>query len=84
MSLSYLELRTTQKLNPNLIPFHSLNVKAVLLVRDPRGTMNSRKYSVSFCNGHIDCDSTAVLCQNLVENHKASIELAKRFPGRFK
>ena len=60
-----------------------MNVHAVLLVRDPRGTMHSRKYAVGFCSGHSDCDSAEVLCRDMVDDYNASMELAMNYPDRY-
>ena len=62
----------------------SLNVHAVFLVRDPRGTMASRYKRKGFCMNYWDCRSAEVLCNDLVEDHKEATKLAVLFPGRFK
>ena len=77
----------------------SLNVKVLLLVRDPRGTMQSRKHRVNeknkkkldlkivmqdWCPGNPDCDDPAKLCGDLVSDYQAFKQLNKEFPGRYK
>ena len=59
------------------------DVKVVLLVRDPRAMMHSRKNHVPFCLGHRDCDNPKVLCQDLLKSYRVSMDLAEKYPGRF-
>eukprot|EP00088_Acartia_fossae_P008136 TRINITY_DN13852_c0_g2_i1.p1 TRINITY_DN13852_c0_g2~~TRINITY_DN13852_c0_g2_i1.p1 ORF type:complete len:458 (-),score=59.97 TRINITY_DN13852_c0_g2_i1:223-1596(-) len=58
-------------------------VKVLLLVRDPRGTMESRKHR-DWCPGNPDCEDPARLCQDLVSDYYAYKHLAKDYPGRYK
>lgn len=60
-----------------------LNVKLVLLVRDPRGTLQSRKHR-DWCPGRSDCDHPATLCRDMVSDYEAAQLLAKRHPTRFR
>ena len=61
----------------------SLNVKAVLLVRDPRGTMSSRS-RLGWCKNQPDCDRPDRLCKDLVDDYYAAkVKLARMFPDRF-
>ena len=59
----------------------SLDLKVVLLVRDPRGTVQSRKHR-DFCPKSPDCHSARLLCSDLVENFHAAKELSQLFPGQ--
>lgn len=61
----------------------SLNVKIVLLVRDPRGTIQSRKHR-DWCPGQPDCWQPAILCNDMVSDFKAAEILTKKYPLRFK
>lgn len=61
----------------------SLNVKIVLLVRDPRGTIQSRKHR-EWCPGQPDCDTPSILCDDMVSDFKAAEILIKKYPSRFK
>lgn len=63
-------------------PF-SLNVRIVLLIRDPRGALQSRKHRV-WCPGNPDCDNPNLLCKDMVDDYKSAVELAKKFPMTFK
>jgi hypothetical protein len=62
---------------------HSLNVRIVLLIRDPRGFLQSRKHRV-WCPGNPDCDNPTLACKDMVSDYKAAIVLAKKFPMTFK
>lgn len=61
----------------------ALNVKILLLVRDPRGTIQSRKHR-DWCPGQPDCDNAAILCKDMVSDYKAAEQLLKKYPKRFK
>ena len=62
-----------------------LNVRAVLLIRDPRGIMNSRQSlpKTAFCAGAPDCERPENLCRDMVDDYWAAQKLAVQFPGRF-
>lgn len=59
-----------------------LNVKIVLLIRDPRGTMHSRNHA-GWCKGYPDCENVSILCRDLVADFKAAERLTKKYPDRF-
>ncbi|KAL7739855.1 hypothetical protein ACLKA6_003296 [Drosophila palustris] len=59
------------------------NVRIVLLVRDPRGTMQSRRHRV-WCGGNEDCEDPSLVCQDLVDDYKTAETLLKLYPGRFR
>ena len=93
-------VRLRLNLTRSLVEDPSLNVKVLLLVRDPRGTMQSRKHrveikkkkmylnivkqEVGWCPGNPDCDDPARLCGDLVSDYQAFKQLSKEFPGRYK
>ncbi|XP_031625407.1 carbohydrate sulfotransferase 5-like [Contarinia nasturtii] len=60
----------------------ALNVKVVLLIRDPRGTMASRKPH-SWCD-RPDCNTSAELCKDLVDDFKSAKILINKYPSQFK
>lgn len=64
-------------------PPASLNVRIVLLIRDPRGFLQSRKHRV-WCPGNPDCDNPNIVCKDMVSDYKAAVVLAKKFPMTFK
>jgi len=76
-------VRLRMNLTKSLVEDHSLNVKVLLLVRDPRGTIQSRKHR-DWCPGNPDCEDPALLCADLVSDYHAVKQLSKQFPGRYK
>lgn len=58
-------------------------VRVVLLVRDPRGVLQSRKHR-EWCPGRADCDRAQRLCGDMVADWHAARRLQKRWPGRVK
>ncbi|KAG4073188.1 hypothetical protein HA402_002577 [Bradysia odoriphaga] len=60
-----------------------LNVRIVLLIRDPRGTMQSRKHR-DWCPGNSDCDQAHILCKDMVSDYYAAEILSKKYPQNFK
>ncbi|KAH8281652.1 hypothetical protein KR054_001991 [Drosophila jambulina] len=68
----------------NVVPLlekEGLNLRVLLLVRDPRGTMYFRRQS-RWCVDKEDCDAKT-LCQDMVRDHKVAEILAKTYPRRF-
>uniref|UniRef100_A0A182Q212 Sulfotransferase domain-containing protein n=1 Tax=Anopheles farauti TaxID=69004 RepID=A0A182Q212_9DIPT len=66
-----------------LLEDESLNVRVVLLIRDPRGSLQSRKHRV-WCPGRPDCDDPSTVCSDMQLDYEAAVELSKRFPRRFR
>lgn len=86
-SLYPYQLTKTVRLRLNLTQYlvsdPSLNVKVLYLVRDPRGTLESRKHR-AWCHGAPDCEDPSHLCQDLVSDYHAYKRLSRMHPGRFK
>ncbi|XP_017069892.1 carbohydrate sulfotransferase 4 [Drosophila eugracilis] len=59
------------------------NVRIVLLVRDPRGTMQSRRHRV-WCGGNEDCEDPRLVCQDLQDDYKTAEMLLQKYPSRFR
>lgn len=76
-------VRLRLALAETLLKDDALNVKIVLLVRDPRGTIQSRKHR-DWCPGQPDCDNSTILCSDMVADFKAAKKFAKRYPTKFK
>lgn len=55
----------------------------MLLVRDPRGTLQSRKHR-DWCPGEPDCDQPNILCADMVSDYSAAIGLSNKYPDRFR
>lgn len=75
-------VRISANVSEALLTDPQLNVKAVLLVRDPRGTMASRR-TLSWCDTE-DCRSPVALCKDMVSDFYAAKILVKRYPTQFK
>lgn len=71
MKLKYLALLLDRK----------LNLRILLLVRDPRGTMYSRK-NRNWCDGLKDCEASS-LCMDMVSDFKMAQILREQYPDRF-
>ncbi|KAM7353376.1 carbohydrate sulfotransferase 4 [Cochliomyia hominivorax] len=67
----------------NLLEDKSLNVHIILLVRDPRGTMQSRRHR-TWCGGNPDCEDPQLLCEDLIADYKTAEVLLKKYPTRFR
>ncbi|XP_065355913.1 carbohydrate sulfotransferase 4 [Calliphora vicina] len=66
-----------------LLEDKSLNVHIILLVRDPRGTMQSRRHR-TWCGGNPDCEDPQMLCEDLEADYKTADILLKKYPARFR
>ncbi|XP_057341552.1 carbohydrate sulfotransferase 4-like [Microplitis mediator] len=60
-----------------------LGVRMILLVRDPRGTMQSRR-RLEWCQNSTDCSDPKVLCNDMVSDYKVAAKLKKKYPHAFK
>ena len=76
-------VRLRLNLTRELVEDKSLNVKIILLIRDPRGTMESRKHRV-WCPNNPDCEEPARLCQDLKEDYHSFKKLSSEYPDRYK
>ena len=75
-------VRLRLNLTEELLESPDLNVKVLLLVRDPRGTLESRRHR-SWCPGHPDYEDPARLCQDLESDYQAYKALSTHFPARY-
>ncbi|KAE8749405.1 hypothetical protein FOCC_FOCC003919 [Frankliniella occidentalis] len=76
-------VRLRLRLMEELLADPSLNIRVALLVRDPRGTLQSRKHR-DWCPGRPDCSEPLKLCNDLVSDYSAAVRLTKLYPGRFR
>jgi len=76
-------VRLRLNLTRALVADPGLNLRVLLLVRDPRGTIQSRKHR-TWCPGNPDCEDPARLCQDLVDDHASYKRLLREFPGKYK
>ncbi|KAK6620745.1 hypothetical protein RUM43_011040 [Polyplax serrata] len=75
-------VRLRLRLIEELLKDERLNIRVLLLVRDPRGTLQSRKHR-DWCPGNQDCDQAALLCADLVSDYSAALRLTEKYPKRF-
>ncbi|XP_052837518.1 carbohydrate sulfotransferase 4 isoform X1 [Drosophila gunungcola] len=81
-SMKTVRLRLAQA--EKLLEDQSLSsVRIVLLVRDPRGTMQSRRHRV-WCGGNEDCEDPRLVCQDLQDDYKTAELLLQKYPSRFR
>ncbi|CAO1400002.1 unnamed protein product [Diamesa hyperborea] len=76
-------VRLRMDIAARLLEDPSLNVRIVLLIRDPRGFLQSRKHRI-WCPGNPDCDNPNIACKDMVSDFKATVELSKKYPMTFK
>ena len=76
-------VRLRLNLTQALVETADLAVRVLLLVRDPRATLESRRHR-EWCPGHPDCQDPARLCQDLESDYEAYLTLSRQFPGRYK
>ncbi|XP_057319631.1 carbohydrate sulfotransferase 5-like isoform X1 [Microplitis mediator] len=79
MKLVRLRLRIAQV----LLEDESLGVRMVLLIRDPRGLMQSRKHR-NWCPDSPDCSDPARVCADMVSDYEAAVRLKEKYPRNFK
>ena len=76
-------VRLRLNLTKQIINDPSLNVQVLLLVRDPRATLQSRKHR-TWCPGKADCDQPENLCNDLEKDFYAAQELMRAHPDRIR
>ncbi|CAH1111051.1 unnamed protein product [Psylliodes chrysocephalus] len=76
-------VRLNLEVAEDLLEDKSLNVKVILLIRDPRGTLQSRKHR-DWCPGKPDCDQPYNLCNDMVSDYRSAVKLKRRHSDRFR
>jgi len=76
-------VRLRMNLIEPLLKDESLNLKVVLLVRDPRGMYESRMRR-DFCPGNPDCDDPFHFCTDMMSDYYGAKSFSKKYPGRIK
>ena len=71
-------------LTEELVRDKKLDMKVMLLVRDPRAVLESRKHRQDFFPNCSDCYDPAVLCGDMLADYVAINNLNRKYPGRFK
>ncbi|KAJ9587785.1 hypothetical protein L9F63_018768, partial [Diploptera punctata] len=76
-------VRLRLSLVEELLEDPNLDVRVLLLVRDPRGTLQSRKHR-DWCPGNPDCYEAIRLCTDLVADYSAAVRFTIKYPQRFR
>ncbi|XP_063588383.1 carbohydrate sulfotransferase 4-like [Penaeus indicus] len=76
-------VRLRLNLTEELLEDKKLGVRLLLLVRDPRGTLQSRRHR-DWCPGHKDCDDPETLCKDLVRDYITASVFRRKFPESFR
>ncbi|KAJ0181057.1 hypothetical protein K1T71_003142 [Dendrolimus kikuchii] len=76
-------VRYRLRLVQNILEDHQLNIRVVLLIRDPRGVLQSRRH-LDFCQKAPDCREPERLCADMVNDYVAAKQLMLDYPGRLK
>ncbi|XP_034185620.1 carbohydrate sulfotransferase 4 isoform X2 [Osmia lignaria lignaria] len=79
MKIVRLRLRAAEK----LLKQEDLGVRLVLLIRDPRGILQSRKHR-EWCPTNPDCSDPALVCADMVSDFSAAVRLIKKYPHTFR
>ncbi|KAJ8687573.1 hypothetical protein QAD02_023367 [Eretmocerus hayati] len=62
---------------------NELGIKVVLLIRDPRGVLQSRKHR-DWCPTEPDCFDPSILCSDMVSDYDAAVLFSKLYPDNFR
>ncbi|KAJ9586657.1 hypothetical protein L9F63_019759, partial [Diploptera punctata] len=76
-------VRLRLSLVEELLEDPNLDVRVLLLVRDPRGTLQSRKHH-QWCLRSPDCYEAIRLCTDLVADYSAAVRFSIKYPHRFR
>ncbi|KOX73445.1 Carbohydrate sulfotransferase 4 [Melipona quadrifasciata] len=79
MKIVRLRLRAAEK----LLEQENLGMRLVLLIRDPRGILQSRKHR-EWCPTKPDCSDPALVCADMVSDFSAAVRLIKKYPHTFR
>ncbi|XP_057341547.1 carbohydrate sulfotransferase 4-like [Microplitis mediator] len=66
-----------------LLDDENLGVRMILLIRDPRATMQSRK-RLEWCQLSPDSSDPEILCNDMVSDYNVAVKLTKKYPHTFK
>ncbi|XP_013144681.1 PREDICTED: carbohydrate sulfotransferase 4-like [Papilio polytes] len=74
-------VRVRLRLVQEILQDKELNVKVILLIRDPRGVMQSRQHR-NFCQPAPDCWQPELLCADMISDYVAAGRLLNQYPDR--
>ncbi|CAH0722401.1 unnamed protein product, partial [Brenthis ino] len=75
-------VRVRLRLIKKLLEDKELNLKVILLIRDPRGVLQSRQHR-DFCQPAPDCWKPELLCADMISDYVAAGRLLQQYPNRF-
>lgn len=75
-------VRVRLRLIKELLEDKELNLKVILLIRDPRGVLQSRQHR-NFCQPSPDCWKPELLCADMISDYVAAGRLIQQFPDKF-
>jgi len=61
---------------------YRFNIRLLLLIRDPRGTIQSRNHR-DWCPEDPDCYDPSRLCADMVDDFNFAEKLREQYPDRF-
>lgn len=67
----------------NLLAQTRLGIRLILLIRDPRGILQSRKHR-EWCPTSPDCSDPALVCADMVSDFSVAVRLIKKYPRSFR
>ncbi|XP_022828146.1 carbohydrate sulfotransferase 4-like [Spodoptera litura] len=74
-------VRMRLRLIQDVLNDQELNVKVILLIRDPRAVMQSRQHR-TFCPTSADCWDPPLLCADMISDYVAAAHIQKQYPDR--
>ncbi|XP_050553095.1 carbohydrate sulfotransferase 4 [Spodoptera frugiperda] len=74
-------VRLRLRLIQDVLKDKELNLKVILLIRDPRGVLQSRQHR-TFCQTSADCWDPPLLCADMISDYVAAARIQKHFPDR--
>uniref|UniRef100_A0A1E1W9V6 Sulfotransferase domain-containing protein n=1 Tax=Pectinophora gossypiella TaxID=13191 RepID=A0A1E1W9V6_PECGO len=74
-------VRLRLRLVEELLEDKELKAKIILLIRDPRGVLQSRQHR-DFCQPSPDCWEPQLLCADMISDYVAAARLLKQFPNK--
>ena len=77
-------VRLRLNLTETLVKDKSFDMRVILLVRDPRATIESRKQQHAWCDNSTDCHDPETLCRDMVSDFMAAKSLMEKYPGKYK
>ena len=75
--------KTDRGFHDTTISISRMAMRILLLVRDPRATMHSRR-SLAWCQKSEDCSDAHALCNDMISDHAALLRMQPKFPDQLR